>query len=171
METWDAIRARRNVRQYSDRPISPGDLDRILEAGRRSPSSMNEQRWDFVVCTDRALLQELAKVWRSAGHVATSAATIAVTAPETDDATTRESIEFDLGQATVSMMLVAADLGIGSGHAAVQDQDLARRLLGHPDDRRCALLIALGYPADRPLRPIERPSRRPFDQVVHRDRW
>ena len=171
METWDAIRARRNVRQYSDGPISPGDLDRILEAGRRSPSSMNEQRWDFVVCTERALLQELAKVWRSAGHVATSAATIAVIAQQTDDATTRESIEFDLGQATVSMMLAASDLGIGSGHAAVQDQDLARRLLGHPDDHRCALLIALGYPADRPLRPIERPSRRPFDQVVHRDRW
>ncbi len=68
-------------------------------------------------------------------------------------------------------MLAASDLGIGSGHAAVQDQDLARRLLGHPNDRRCALLIALGYPADRPLRPIERPGRRPFDQVVHRDRW
>jgi len=171
METWDAIRARRNVREYSDRPIPPEELDRILEAGRRSPSSMNEQRWDFVVCTDRTLLQELAKVWRSAGHVATSAATIAVIAPETDDASTRESIEFDLGQATVSMMVAASDLGIGSGHAAVQDQDLARRLLGHPDDRRCALLIALGYPADRPLRPIERPDRRPFDQVVHRNRW
>jgi nitroreductase len=49
----DAIRARRNVRQYQDRPIDPHDLDRILEAGRRSPSASNRQRWDFVVCTDR----------------------------------------------------------------------------------------------------------------------
>ena len=39
------------------------------------------------------------------------------------------------------------------------------------DDRLCAWLIALGYPADRPLRPIRRPNRRPFDEVVHRDRW
>src|SRR2546429_7068141 len=108
METWDAIRARRNVRQYSDRPISPGDLDRILEAGRRSPSSMNEQRWDFVVCTDRALLQELAKVWRSPRPVATSPATIAGIAPATDDAPTPESIEFDLRQATPRIMLLAA---------------------------------------------------------------
>ena len=75
METWDAIRARRNVRQYSDRPISSADLDRILEAGRRTPSSVNEQRWDFVLVTDRDQLQELAKVWRYGRHVATSAAT------------------------------------------------------------------------------------------------
>jgi len=35
----------------------------------------------------------------------------------------------------------------------------------------CAYLLALGYPADRPLRPIERPDRRDFDDVVHRGRW
>jgi len=39
METWDAVRARRNVRQYTDQPIPRDDLERILEAGRRSPSS------------------------------------------------------------------------------------------------------------------------------------
>jgi nitroreductase len=40
-----------------------------------------------------------------------------------------------------------------------------------PESRFCAYLIALGYPADRPLRPIERPNRRPFDEVVHWGRW
>ena len=171
METWDAIRARRNVRQYVDRPIAPEDLDRILEAGRRSPSSVNEQRWDFVVCTDREQLQELSKVWRGGRHVGTSAATVAVLAPVADDEHTRRSIEFDLGQATVSMMIAAADLGIASCHSAVADQDLARRILGHPADRRCAMLISLGYPADRPLSPVKNPDRRSFDDVVHRDRW
>jgi nitroreductase len=57
------------------------------------------------------------------------------------------------------------------GHSAVEDQELARRILGYPDDRFCALLIPLGYPADRPLRSIRRPSRRPFGEVVHRERW
>ena len=171
METWDAIRARRNVRQYTDRPIDPHDLDRILEAGRRSPSSSNQQRWDFVVCTDRRQLQELSRVWRSAGHVARSAATIVLLARQADDPHTRGSIDYDLGQATISMMLAAADLGIGSGHASVSDQDLARRILGHPEDQRCAYMIALGYPAGRPLAPIREPNRRPFDEVVHRGRW
>jgi nitroreductase len=171
METWDAIRTRRNVRSYADRQISQEDLDKILEAARRSPSSVNEQRWDFVVCTDRGQLEELSKVWRHAAHVATSAATVALIAPDSDDPRTRCSIEFDLGQATMSMMLAAADLGIGSGHASVADQDLARRILGHPEDRHCAFLIAFGYPADGPLTPIRRPNRRPLEEVVHRGRW
>ena len=69
------------------------------------------------------------------------------------------------------MMLTAADLGIGSGHSAVIDQHQAQLVLGFPDDHFCAYLIALGYPADRPLRPITRPNRRPFDEVVHWGRW
>jgi nitroreductase len=171
VETWDTIRARRNVRSYSDRPIGGGDLDRILEAARRTPSSANRQRWDFVVCTDRRQLRELSRTWQWAGHVARAAAVVALVAPDIDDRRTRESIQYDLGQATMSIMLAAADLGVGSGHASVGDQPLARRILGLPEDRFCAWLIALGYPADRPLRPIQRPDRRPFDDVVHRDRW
>jgi nitroreductase len=171
METWDAIRSRRNVRRYADRPIAGEHLDRVLEAARRSPSSQNWQPWDFVLVTDRTRLTTLAKVWQGATHVAGSAATVALVAPVPQNDRQRELIEYDLGQATMSLMLEATDLGIGTGHAAVADQDLARTLLGLPEDRFCAYLVALGYPADRPLAPIERPNRRPFDEVVHRERW
>src|SRR3989440_3949787 len=171
METWDAIRSRRNVRSYTDQPVAQADLERILEAGRRAPSSRNWQPWDFVVVTDREQLKELAKVWQGAGHVAHSAATIALVLPQTDDAGERDRAQYDLGQATMAMLIAAADLGIGSGHAAVADQDRARRVLGFPDDRYAAYLIDLGYPADRPLKPIRNPNRRPFDEVVHRGRW
>jgi nitroreductase len=171
METWDAIRARRNVRRYTDRRIAPEDIDLILEAGRRSPSAGNQQAWDFVVVTEGGRLRDLAKVWRGAGHVATSAATVAIVVPITEETRTRELIQLDLGQASMSMMIAAASLGIGSGHAAVADQDLARQILGHPTDRTCAFMIAFGYPADRPLAPIAHPDRRPFDDVVHRERW
>ena len=171
METWYAIRSRRNVRSYGGQAIAPEDLDRILEAARRTPSAGNQQAWDFVVCTDREQLAQLAGVWRGARHVGGSAATIALVAPGSEDAQTRDLIQFDLGQATMSIMLAATDLGIGSAHAGVHDQELARRLLGFPEDRFCALLICLGFPADRPLTPIERPDRRPFADVVHRGHW
>jgi len=171
VETWDAIRSRRNVRSYGEQAIAPQDLDRILEAARRAPSAGNQQAWDFIVCTDREQLTQLARVWRGAGHVAGSAATIALVAPTSDDARTRDLVQFDLGQATMSVMLAAADLGIGSAHAGVHDQELARRLLGFPEGRFCALLITLGAPADRPLTPIQRPNRRPFTDVVHRGHW
>ena len=171
METWDAIRARRNVREFDERPLPGEDLERILEAGRRAPSSRNWQPWDFVLVTEREQLKQLAKVWRGAGHVATSAATIALVLPHTSDAGERDRAQYDLGQATMAMLIAAADLGIGSGHAAVADQDQARRVLGLPDDRYAAYLIDLGYPADRPLSPIREPNRRPLTEVVHRGKW
>jgi nitroreductase len=171
VETLDAITSRRAVRSFADRSIEQKDLDRILEAGRRSPSSMNEQRWDFVVVTGRDRLEQLSKVWRYGRHVAGSAATIALVTPRSEGPHERESIAFDLGQAAMSIMTAAADLGIGSCHSSVQDQDLARSLLGYPDGRECDYLVALGYPEDRPLQPIRRPKRRSFDDVVHHDRW
>jgi hypothetical protein len=171
VETWDAIRARRNVRSYSEQAIAAQDLDRILEAGRRTlgrqPAGLGLRR----LAPTASSSPSWARVWRSAGHVARSAATIALVAPRPDDARTQELIQYDLGQATMSIMLDAADLGIGSAHAAVADQDLARRLLGVPEDRFCAWLITLGVPADRPLTPIQRPNRRPFEEVVHRGHW
>jgi nitroreductase len=169
METWNAITSRRNVRSFANRPISAEDLDQILEAARRAPSSRNTQPWDFVLVTDRAELEQLSKVWVGAGHVAGSAATIALIVDDDDE--TAKRVQFDLGQATMNIMLAAADVGIGSGHSSVGEQDLARQLLRLPAGKSCAFLISLGYPADRPLAPIKNPDRRPFDEVVHRGHW
>src|SRR3954466_3634212 len=135
MQTWDVIGARRNVRQYTDQPIPREDLERILEAGRRSPSSSNWQPWHFVVVTDREQLLELAEAGPPGGtHIARSAATIALVAEDPPDEQVRQRIAYDFGQATAFMMLTATDLGIG-------------------------------YPADRPLRPVQNP-----DPVLRRRR-
>jgi nitroreductase len=171
MDTWDAIRSRRNVREFADRPVSLEDLDRVLEAGRRAPSSRNWQPWDFVVVTDRQRLKGLADVWQGAWHVANAPAAVALIAPNPLDERQRELIQYDLGHATMSMMLAAADEGIGTCHSAVSDQDLARKILGFPEDRFCAYLFSIGYPSDRPLAPIKRPNRRSFEEVVHREQW
>jgi nitroreductase len=169
MQTWEAIASRRNVRSFAGRPVPAADLDQILEAGRRSPSARNRQPWDFILVTDRDQLRSLSRVSPGAGHVAQAAAAIMVVGPAAESEFRRG--QFDLGQATMAMMLAAASLGIGSSHAGVTDLRLARELLGFPEDRDWALLISLGYPADRPLVPIRNPRRRPFAEVVHRDRW
>ena len=171
MDTWDAITSRRNVRQFQDRPLSDEDRDRILEAGRRAPSSRNWQPWDFIAVTDRDALRQLSRVWPAGGHVAGSAMTVVVVLPVLSGSDERDWANFDAGQAGLQMMIAAADRGIGSGHSAVGDQDLARKLLGFPEDRYGRIMIDFGYPADRPLRPIQRPNRRPFEDVVHRGRW
>ncbi len=171
METWDAIRARRNVREYQDRPLPEGDLERILEAGWRAPSANNRQHRDFVVVTGRERLTELAKVWQHGQHVAQSAATVVIAYPVSDDPRSAALDAFDQGQAAMQMEIAAADLGIGSSHSSIGDQELARQLLGYPQDRAADIMIAFGYPAGRQLHPIARPNRRPIEEVVHRDRW
>lgn len=171
METWDAIRSRRNVRAYENRSVSDEDLNRVLEAGRRTPSSKNEQRWGFVVVRDKDRLQRLSAIWQGARHIPGSAVTVALVGPDPVEQRIRESVAYDLGQLTMSMMLAAADLGIGSGHSSAHDQDVARQVLEIPDGDRCWWLIGFGYPADRPLTPIERPDRRSLDDLVHHETW
>lgn len=171
MEAWDAICARRNVREYQPRAIAGEDLDRIVEAGWRAPSAKNRQPWDFVIVTDPTQLQELSTVWRGAGHIAGAPAAIAIVVPEPPDERRAVTDNYDVGQATMAMMIAATDLGIGAGHSSVGDQDKARAILGVPDGHLVAFLLGVGYPADRPLTPIRKPNRRPFTEVVHRGRW
>lgn len=171
METWDAIRARRNVREFEGSAVSTEDLDQILEAGRRAPSSKNGQPWDFVVVTEPERLQQLAGVWQGAWHVAGAPAAVAFLLPDLESERQRNIAWFDLGHAVMAMMVMAADLGLGTGHASVADQDLAREILAFPEDRYCAMLLSVGRPADKPMRPIEKPARRPFEDVVHRQVW
>ena len=171
METWDAMRARRYVRQFTQEPVPGEPLDRILDAGRRAPSAGNWQPWDFVLVTDRHQLVELAEVWQGAKHVAGAAAAIAIVAPQPQDDRQSALLQYDLGQATYAMTVAAADLGVGTGHAAADDQDRARAVLGFPDGRFLAYVLSVGYPADKPLAVLHRLNRRPFDEVVHRGRW
>jgi len=171
METWDAIRARRNVRAYTDQPIADEDLDRILEAGWRAPSASNRQRWEFVAITEKAQLEALVGVWMGARHIPGAQAAIVLVLPEPDEERFLTIDRYDLGQATYAMLLAATDLGIGSGHSSIGDQDKARAILGFPAGYIAAYIVGLGYPADRPLRPIVKPDRRPFAEVVHRGGW
>ncbi|MGH3291012.1 MAG: nitroreductase family protein [Trebonia sp.] len=171
METWDAIRARRNVRTYRPDPVPAADLHRIAEAGWRAPSASNRQHWNFIIVTDRDQLEALSTVWQGARHIAGAAAAIALVLPQPADERSKVVDQYDLGQATYAIMLAATDLGVGTGHSSVGDQEKAREILGVPDDHDVAFMIGVGYPADRPLKPIVKPNRLPFDEVVRHGHW
>lgn len=173
MTVWDAVRGRRVIRAFADRPVGAAELDRILRAGRRAGSSKNLQRWAFIVIHDRATLAGLAEVGPWAGHLAGAAVGIALVTPDPGAADAPLSVMFDLGQAAENMMLVAWELGIGSVPATVYEPDVARRILGYPDDHHCEYVLSFGYPADpaaltAPLRPG---GRRPLETMIHQERW
>ena len=173
METWTAIDTTRAIRKFADRPLAPEHLRRILDAGRRSGSSKNQQNWDFVVCTDRAHLAELAGVGPYAQHLAGAAAAIALVTPDPAIADAPLSVMWDLGRAAQNMTLAAWELGIGSVPATVYDQSLAKGLLGLPTDRHCEFMLSFGYPADpAALTWAKRAGgRKPLEAIVHYERW
>jgi nitroreductase len=170
---WSAIRTRRVVRRFADRPLAAEHLERILQAGRHANSSKNLQRWSFIVCRDRQHLRELAAVGPFAAHLAGAAVGIALVTPDPRGADAPLSVLFDLGQAAASMMLAAWELEIGSVPATVYEHDLARRLLGYPADRHCEYLLSFGYPAEPSdlTRPLRSGGRLPLDELVHEERW
>jgi nitroreductase len=170
---WQAVRAKRAIRAFADRPLEPAHLERILEAGRRSGSSKNLQRWSFIVCRDRAHLAQLSKVGPFAGHLAGAALAIALVTPDPSGPDAPPSILFDLGQAAAAMMLVAWELGIGSVPATVYEHALCQELLGYPAGQHCEFLLSFGYPAspDDLDRPLRAGGRRPASEIVHEERW
>ncbi len=172
MDTWQAIDTTRAIRKFADRPLEPEHLTRILNAGRRSGSSKNQQNWDFVVCTDRAHLAELAGVGPYAQHLAGAAAAIALITPDPATAEAPLSVMWDLGRAAQNMTLAAWELGIGSVPATVYEQALIRKLLGLPAGRHCEFLLSFGYPADlEALTWPKRKGRKPLEAIVHYERW
>ena len=173
MDVWTAIRTRRMVRSFQERPLDPAGLERIVDAGRHAASSKNQQRWDFIVVEDRDRLRALSEVGAYAGHVAGAAAAVALLTPDPTRPGASLSLVWDLGMAAGNMMLAAWELGIGSCPATVYDQEEARAVLGHPDDRWCGYILSFGYPADPEdlTRPPRAGGRRQLDEILHRERW
>ncbi len=173
MEVREAIGRLRAVRAFDDRPLEPDSLEAIVEAGRRAPSSENDQTREFVVCADREHLIELARIGDWTAHLAGAAAGIAIVTPDAKEAWEREIIAFDAGQAVENMLLAAWDLGIGGAHGSVYDEAKARDLLGYPAGKRCDLILSFGYPADRSdlSRPRKSGGRLPLERLVHEERW
>lgn len=173
MHAWDAIRTKRMVRRFEQRPLAREHLLRIVDAGRHAGSSKNQQLWDFVLVEDRQRLQRLAGVGRYAGHLAGAAAAVGLVTPDPRAPGASLSLVWDSGLAAQNMMLAAWELGVGSCPVTVYDHDLAREILAFPADRWCGYLLSLGYPADPDdlTRPPKAGGRRPLDDVLHREQW
>jgi nitroreductase len=171
MDVLEAVRTRRVIRRFADRPLDEAHLDAILDAGRKAGSSKNQQRWAFIVVRDRQRLQELSTLGPYAGHIAGAAAAIALVTP--DPRPGPNSIMWDLGGAAALMMLAGWSLGIGSCPATVYEPAKAQAILGYPDGQWCEYILSFGYPADPADldAPPRAGGRRGLDDVAHEERW
>ena len=59
MELKEAIKNRKSIREYEDKPVPEDKLLRVLEAARLAPSGANRQDWKFIIVRDSKRRQEL----------------------------------------------------------------------------------------------------------------
>jgi nitroreductase len=172
MDALEAIRTLRVIRDYRPQPLTEDELHAIADAARKTGSSKNTQRWDFITIRDPESLRRLSGVTIYAKHLPYAGAAIAliVDAPDPDHA---RSVLWDLGRAAQNVALTAWAMGIGSCPITVQDFDLAADVLGLPQDKQCQYIMALGWPADPDdlTRPPRRGGRKDYHEVVHAERW
>ncbi len=170
MNIVDAIRTKRAVRKFQDKPLPEEVTRAILNAGRRSQSSKNEQTWQFIAIQDKVILKDLSEFGTWAGHLAGAALGVAILTP---DPAAKFQTMFDAGQAAAFMQLAAWELGIGSCPASIYDFEQARALLGFPLEWHLRVALSFGYPADEEKLSAapQKGGRRALDEVVHWEKW
>ena len=170
MNVSDAIRLKRAVRKFQDTPLPEDILSAILNAGRRSQSSKNEQGWQFIAIRDKAILKALSECGTYAGHLAGAAMGVAIVTPNPEG---KFQDLFDAGQAAAYMQLAAWELSVGSCLASIYEPEKAREILGFPLDRHLRIAISFGYPAnEEKLSAVpKKGGRRSLEEVVHWDKW
>ncbi len=184
METLEAIRTRRSVRRFLDRPVEPGKLRAVLDAARMAPSWANLQCWRFVVVQDaeaRARISELsyvAEFFATAGYksnpaqkgLAQAPVVIVACADPGRSGTLRDQQYYmsDLGIAAQNLMLAAHAVGLGTVFVGVFEEEGLSELLGIPAGIRIVGLFPLGYPQDPGK---AGPPRKALDEIVSYGRW
>jgi len=175
MDTYLAVVAKREVREYTDRPVPDGVLTKILEAGRATGSAKNSQPWRFVVLKEREHRHDLANAMMAPRNLDRCNVAIAVVL-------LNERLRFDAGRVAQNMMVAAWALGVGSCPNSVRpdEQDRIRQDLGVPAEAAIATVITLGYPARGQPRPrpkadpekiVAKLNRLPLEELVHRERF
>ncbi len=170
MDLYEAIRTRKSVRAWRDRPVPEDALARVLDAARLAPSARNMQEWRFVVVSDPALRRRLGA--DAAGQAFVGAAPIVLACcAESDGRVMRcgqAAYPIDVAIAMDHLSLAAAAEGLGTCWIGSFDEGKVREILGIPPAVRVVQLMPLGFPVDPS--PVEK-QRLATSEIVHRERW
>ena len=169
MDVMEAIKSRRSIRSYKDKPIEDEKLKAILESARLSPSARNCQERKFVIVTNKAMREKLVDAAHGQKFVGQAPVVIVACATETTHIMPCEELSYpiDMAIAVDHITLEAVEQGLGTCWIGAFKQDEVKKLLGIPDNVRVVALLPLGYPDGTP---DPRP-RKSLDETVSYEFW
>jgi nitroreductase len=196
MEFNDVVHKRRMVRHFTDEPVPPEVVDRILDLARHAPSAGYTQGQSFIIVTRPELKHAIAELCGEAGYVEMgfdpfiSGAPVLIIPCTSEAAYHRRYQEpdkvradgseiiwpvpywfMDIGCAAMVVLLAAVNEGLSAGFAGAHDLEALRALLGIPAEVTPVGVIPIGHGAPDKRSPSLKRGRKPAQQVVHREGW
>ncbi len=168
MKFLDLVKTRQSVRKYLDKPVEREKIERCLEAARLAPSASNSQPWSFVVIDDPKLKEAVAKETFSQlisfNRFSLKAPVLIIIISERPGFLNKvaEVIKdkqlslIDIGIATEHFCLQATEEGLGTCMLGWFDEKGVKKLLNIPSNKRVELIITMGYPVSKEIRPKKR---------------
>ncbi len=160
METFDAIAKRASVRDYMNQPVPKNLLESLVDAGRRAPTARAVEPWEFVVITERSMLDTLAGIISTGVFLKQATACIVVFCKDT-----KYYLE-DGCAATENILLAATDLNLGTCWIAGDKKEYCAevsKLLGAPEHLKLISLISVGWAT----REGKQRKNRTLEEVLH----
>ncbi len=180
MKTFlELVQSRQSDRAYSDKPVEPDKLERILEAARVAPSACNAQPWKIIVVSDAEKRMQVADATANKllamNHFTKRAPLQLVILEENANftstvggwATNKHYPHIDLGIVAAHISLAAADEGLGSCIIGWCDEKKIQKVLKIPKNKRVMLVILLGYSAQA----LREKKRKSIDEIVSYDQY
>jgi nitroreductase len=169
MNFIEVVKSRYSARAYKPQPVEEEKLKQVLEAARLAPTAANRQPFRLIVIHTEGREEELGLIYSAPWFVQTPIVICACGIPS-QSWVRRDGKSFcdvDVAIAMDHLLLAAADLGLGTCWVGAFDPDVARQVLGLPDDVEPIAFTPLGYPADMP----GYKSRESLDDLVRYERW
>lgn len=188
MDVFEAIRTRRSIRVYEDKPVEEEKLRKVLEAARLAPSAGNRQPWLFIVVKDPKVKEELRLTKERLrppppkeplprgpprgpprDPIRSAPVIIVGCAPPSESFPGTDFWKIDVAIALQNLVLAAWEQGLGTCWIGVfHEEEEVKKVLGLPKEARVVAMIALGYPAEK-KEPVT--DRKPLDAIVRYNHW
>ena len=153
MDVLTALRGRRSIRKYSEKPVEEEKINKVLEAARLSPSASNLQNWKFIVVRDPKKIAEMLKAAHHQPFVGEAPVILVAcgTDPDSVMACGQHKCSIDLSIATAYMILEAYEQGLGTCWLGRFDETMVRKILDIPENVRVVAVTPLGYAQEEPM--------------------
>jgi len=162
------IQNRRSIRKYKPDPVSPSDLNSVLEAARLAPSWGNQQCYKFIVVTDESLKRIIGAVCKLDWLAEAPAIIVCCADPSKSGVKgDQEYYMLDAGISMEHLILAATALGLGTCWVGVFKEKLLKRALSVPRNIRVVALTPLGYPDEKPGPTV----RKSLDEISCKNRY